>query len=141
MCNLYIYWCNIICIFLQNSDGCDVPSLQVLDKLSKEIIPFWESLGRHLHVEESTIESITFSLQHVAPEQKAFQLLKAWRNMGNSSTYERLADALRNLDQGRIVGKLSSWQKQENTWYVFLLSTLQTEIKQNYQSCFVCLGT
>ena len=132
MCNLYIYWCNIICIFLQNSDGCDVPSEQVLDNLSKEIIPIWESLGRQLHVEQSTIESITFSLQHTKPEEKAFQVLKAWRNMGNSSTYERLADALRNLDQGRLVGKLSSWQKQENTWYVFLLSTLQTEIKQNY---------
>ena len=115
--------------------------MQVLDKLSKKIVTFWESLGRHLHVEESTIESIMLSLQHVAPEQKALQVLKAWRNMGNSSTYERLADVLRNLDQGGLAEKLSSWQKQENTWYAFLLSTLQTEIKQNYQSCFVCLGT
>lgn len=63
--------------------------------LSEEIIECGENLGRKLNVEESMIEEIlTNNMKYSSPHKKTFQVLNAWRYVGHSSTYRKLARAL-----------------------------------------------
>ena len=93
-----------------------MPTVQVLDDLAKEITTCWESIGRHLGVGQPTIDCISMSLQHIRPEQKAFQMLNAWRDQGSlrsSSTHRRLAEALRHVHMDRLAEKYCESEKNE----------------------------
>lgn len=73
-----------------------VPPVKVLNDLAREITPFWEALGSQLKVKEGTIENILENnAQYGSPRKKAFAMLKAWRYKGSSSTYKKLAKALK----------------------------------------------
>ena len=91
-----------------------VPTVQVLDDLAKEITTCWQSIGRHLGVSQRTIESISMSVQHIRPEHKAFEMLNAWRDQGeSSSTHRRLAEALRHVHKDRLAEKYCEADKNE----------------------------
>ena len=78
------------------------PTIYELDKLSKGITAYWQSLGRKLGVDEDVIEDILENnIQHIKPQEKGFQMLKTWYDQGGS-TYEELAAALRGLGKGRL---------------------------------------
>ena len=88
----------------QKDPDCSVPTVKVLDDLAKEISSCWESLGRQLGVDQSKIESI--SHQHIIPDNKAFEMLKVWRNKdGRHATYDKLAEALTHVGMGRLAEK------------------------------------
>ena len=86
-------------------DPNSVATVQVVNDLSRDIIPCWESLGTHLGVNQSTIDGIKFSLLCIEPGQKAFEVLKAWRDKGSSSTYRELAKALRHVHKDGLAEK------------------------------------
>ena len=85
-------------------DPDSVPTVQVLDDLAKEITDCWKSLGRQLGVDQKKIESI--SLQGIKPDDKAFEMLKVWRDKGGRyATYGKLAEALKHVGMGRLAEK------------------------------------
>ena len=88
-----------------NIDPDSEPSEDVLNNLAKEIPYFWESLGRQLGVKQANIQCIcSNNVQFPNPEQKAFQMLMAWYDKGDS-TYSKLEKALTAEDKGRLVKK------------------------------------
>ena len=88
------------------------PSEDVLNNLAKEITDFWESLGRQLGVKQANIQCIcSNNVQFPNPEQKAFQMLMAWYDMGDSN-YRTLEKALTAEDKGRLVKKYCRAHKE-----------------------------
>ena len=82
------------------------PSFEVLGDLSKEITTVWESIGRHLELEEAKIECIRENnVQCASPEQKAFEVLNAWRQKGTSVTYKELGRVLKHLGKTNLAQK------------------------------------
>ena len=73
-----------------------------LDDLSKRLARCWDSLGRKLDVDENQIENIAESNHLTTPSKKAFEILKSWKNSGESVTYGKLAAALREEGMGRL---------------------------------------
>ena len=89
----------------RNIDPDSEPSENALNNLSKEIPYSWESLGRRLGVKETKIRCIRAdNVQFPSPEDKAFQMLMAWYDMGDSN-YRTLEKALTAEDKGRLVKK------------------------------------
>ena len=87
------------------------PSEHALNNLAKEITYFWESLGRQLGVKEANIQCIRANnVQFPSPEDKAFQILMAWYDKGDS-TYRKLEEALTAEDKGRLVKKYCRAEK------------------------------
>ena len=72
-----------------------------------EISIYWYDFGMmHLDVHESALDSIDTSPQCPTPEQKAFQMLRMWRDQGgSSSTYDELAEALTHACMGFLAEK------------------------------------
>ena len=82
------------------------PSIKDLDDLSKEITTVWESIGRHLGLEEAKIECIRENnVQCASPERKAFEVLNAWRQKGTSVTYKELGRVLKHLGKTNLAQK------------------------------------
>ena len=89
------------------------PTIAVLDDLSGEVTRCWESLGIQLGVKETTIDNISGNnIQHTSPKQKAFQMLKAWRDMG-SATYGELGKALKHVDMVLLANKYCAADKSK----------------------------
>ena len=87
-------------------DPDSVPTIKKLDNLAKEIPTCWKSLGIQLGVDESKIDSISLSIQHIEPDHKAIEMLKEWRNKGGRyATYGKLAEALKHVGMGRLAEK------------------------------------
>ena len=52
-------------------------------------------MGRALKVPDQTIDEILVdNMQYLCMPEKAFQVLKAWKNRGESVTYDKLCDVL-----------------------------------------------
>ena len=87
------------------------PTIDELDDLSKGITGCWQSLGRKLRVDEEAIENISENNQYTKPQQKAFEMLKMWHDQGRSSTYGKLAAALREVGEARLAERfeVSNW--------------------------------
>ena len=91
----------------------EVPAIRVLDDLSGEVTGCWYSLGIHLGVKEETIDDIRGNNnEHPRPKQKAFEMLKAWRDMG-SATYGELGRALKHVDKGLLANKYCAVDKSK----------------------------
>ena len=67
-------------------------------------------LGVHLGVDQGKITSITNNTQFPAPQQKAYQVLLEWRNMGRTSTTEQLSAALRHVGRQGLAEELEDQQ-------------------------------
>ena len=80
------------------------PTVKVLDDLSKEITTCWKSLGRKLDVKECDIDCIVGNPRFPREDEKAMEMLKKWLNLG-SATYVKLAEALTEVDMGRLAKK------------------------------------
>ena len=87
------------------------PTIDELDDLSKGITGCWRSLGRKLGLDEDALEGILENNQHAKPNQKAFEMLKMWYDQGRSSTYGKLAVALRQVGKSRLAERfeVSNW--------------------------------
>ena len=88
------------------------PTIDELDDLSKAITGCWQSLGRKLRVDEEAIEDILENnSQHANPHGKAFEMLKRWYDQGRSSTYGKLAAALKEVGKARLAERfeVSNW--------------------------------
>lgn len=82
-----------------------------LNNLSGEIVRNWQSLGRRLGVTEGTIDDITVdNVSFLTPKQKAFGVLRIWRDKDSSSTYRQLAQALKDEGLGRLAEQYCSQQ-------------------------------
>ena len=96
----------------RNIDPDSEPSENALNNLAKEIPYSWESLGRRLGVKETKIRCIRAdNVQFPSPEDKAFQMLMAWYDMGDSN-YRTLEKALTAEDKGRLVKKYCRAHKE-----------------------------
>ena len=83
-----------------------MPSEEVLDDLSQDIIPFWKRLGRKLQVPNSKLEEIQGdNVQYPGVKEKAYQMLMAWIVQGESTTFSELSKALRALGNKRLALK------------------------------------
>ena len=96
---------------LTDPEGVKSPCV-VLDDLSWDISPIWESLGRRLGVQEPTIANISGSVKNDTPTKKAFAMLKARYDKRVCSTPEKLFEALEHLEQHRLVEKYHSTVNQ-----------------------------
>ena len=80
-----------------------------LDDLSRRITPCWKSVGRKLKVAEYVLEEITENnIQYPKPQEKALQMLKAWKNRGKASTIGELAAALREVRKVLLAEQLEN---------------------------------
>ena len=69
------------------------------------------SVGVQLGVELSKIDSIIAdNNQYPGPQQKAFQVLRAWRDMGTTSTTERLSEVLIHVGREDLAEELQNQQ-------------------------------
>ncbi|KAL9968680.1 hypothetical protein ACROYT_G020798 [Oculina patagonica] len=82
------------------------PSEEILEDLSQDIIPFWKQLGRKLKVPNAKLEEIqNDNVQYSAVKEKAFQMLMAWIDQGESTTFSELSRALQALRKNRLAQK------------------------------------
>ena len=105
------------------------PTLDELDDLSKGITGCWQSVGRKLGVDEEVMEGILENNnQHTKPHEKAFEMLKRWYDQGRSSTYGKLAAALREVGKARLADRF-----EVNNWCsVSLMKALKVMNCQAY---------
>ena len=83
--------------------------MDVLDDLSWRITPCWKSVGRKLKVDEYVLEGIIENnIQYPAPQEKAVEMLKAWKNRGKASTISELSAALRKVGMGGLAEQLDN---------------------------------
>ena len=79
------------------------PGDQVLSALSRDITTFWQGLGVELKVPQSKIDEILMNnVQYPQPNQKAFQMLLAWKRRGESVTLIELGRALKEFGRGGL---------------------------------------
>ena len=76
----------------------DKPSDQALNKVSRDVCAVWQNLGLELNIPGAKIEEISVNnVLYPTVQQKAFQVLKAWKNRGKSVTYDELCRALNEI--------------------------------------------
>ena len=78
-------------------------TVEVLEDLSLEIIPYWKSLGHKLKVPNEKIDAIQLeNVQYPRVEEKAFQMLMVWRDLRSDVAKVRESSkALKALGKGR----------------------------------------
>ena len=87
-------------------DDSSIPTIKVLEDLSKDICTCWETLGRMLGLSEQEMVDIYVGhLQFPSPQSKAFQMLMVWHRQGSHSTYGKLAQALSDIDKSHLAEK------------------------------------
>ena len=85
----------------------DKPSDQALNKVSRSVCKAWQNLGLELHVPGAKIEEISVdNVLYPTVQQKAFQVLKAWKNRGKSVTYDELCRALNEIGLNELAESL-----------------------------------
>ena len=84
---------------------CRVPVFSTVN-LAGEVLESWFDLGLELEVPEEKLIQIRDDNKAWQTEyDKASKMLETWRNMGCSSTYEKLGDALRRCGKGILAEK------------------------------------
>ena len=80
----------------------ETPTDEVLQALSEEITPFWKDLGRRLKVPNKRIDEIHVDIQYLGVREKAFQMLKAWKEQTSDvAKITELSRALKALGKNR----------------------------------------
>lgn len=75
----------------------------MLDDLAMHITGPWYSIGLKLGLSSARLDGIIANnVQYPRPAEKAFQMLKIWKDKGSSATNAKLADALRKLNMDRL---------------------------------------
>ena len=74
--------------------------------MSQDIIPFWKRLGRKLKVPNAKLDEIQCdNIQYPRVKEKAYQMLMAWTDQGESATLSELSRALQALGNKRLAQK------------------------------------
>ena len=93
----------------EDNNNSAQPSEEVLENLSQDIVSFWKSLGRKLKVPNAKLEEIQGdNVQYPGIKEKAFQMLSAWVDQGETATFGHLSEALKTLAKKKLADKYCS---------------------------------
>ena len=117
LCSVYIQWvleylCRVpVFLFFIKfviSSTAASPTLKELRNLAREVLEFWFDLGLELVPKEKVIQIRDDNKAWQTLYDKANKMLETWRDMGCSSTYKELGDALRCCGKGILAEKYCS---------------------------------